>query len=485
MAKPVWKKKNIAIGILIGVLLLLCIVYFGFVIFFQDHYLFHTTVGNVKCGGKTSEYVVTRNQDQALDYLLTIYDRNHEKYHLSGMDFSYEYVNIGEEERILKKQNAFLWPASLFQSYTYPLAASVTFDKEALAAQTDALSLFSEDAITPPENAYINILENSYEIVPEVLGTQPIRDAILEEITSAVTLEETELTLSDRCYTAPDILSTDPVITDAAAQLDHYMNAQIHYEINNAEENLTSGQILSMLEIGENGEVTVNTDKINKFVQKLASTYNTYGDVREFTTSKGDTISIGGGDYGWVINKTKEAEQILADLKGGQPVSREPVYEQRALLSGLDDIGNTYVEIDYTNQHLWFYKEGTLVVETDIVSGNINRSNGSPDGIYKIVYKQRNATLIGEDYASAVSYFMPFAYNVGIHDADWRSQFGGEIYKSSGSHGCINVPPEIAKTIYENIETGTPVIAYYREPVTLTAENARISNAFSYVKTEN
>ena len=165
----------------------------------------------------------------------------------------------------------------------------------------------------------------------------------------------------------------------------------------------------------------------------------------------------------------------------GGEITREPVYSQEALYRGTDDIGNTYIEIDYTNQHLYYFEDGELVLDTDIVSGNISKGNGSPDGVFKIVYKQRDATLVGEDYESAVSYFMPFAYNVGIHDASWRSKFGGEIYKKSGSHGCINVPSDMAKKIYESVATGTPVIAYYRESIELTSENAYISNAYSYV----
>ena len=143
------------------------------------------------------------------------------------------------------------------------------------------------------------------------------------------------------------------------------------------------------------------------------------------------------------------------------------------------------MEIDYTNQHLWYYEEGELIADTDIVSGNLSRNNGSPDGVFKIVYKQRNATLVGEGYSSPVDYFMPFAYNVGIHDASWRNRFGEQIYLSSGSHGCINVPRDVAETIYESIRIDTPVIAYYREKVYLTAENARISNAYSYISEDD
>ena len=235
-----------------------------------------------------------------------------------------------------------------------------------------------------------------------------------------------------------------------------------------------------MISISDDGNVTLLEDKVKDFVQQMAYKYNTYGDARNFATSSGDVISVAGGDYGWVINKKKEAEQIIADLSNGVPVEREPIYEQTAKKSGADDIGNTYIEIDYTKQHMWYYKDGQMILESDIVSGNINAANGSVDGIYKIVYKEKDAKLVGENYASDVKYFMPFAYNIGIHDASWRSSFGGEIYKSSGSHGCINAPFETAKALYEMVEVGTPVVAYYREPVVLTNNAAKQSNAFSY-----
>lgn len=56
---------------------------------------------------------------------------------------------------------------------------------------------------------------------------------------------------------------------------------------------------------------------------------------------------------------------------------------------------------------------------------------------------------------------MPFNGGIGIHDAIWRSQFGGNIYKTNGSHGCVNAPPYLAQKIFENIEPGTPIVCYY------------------------
>ena len=56
---------------------------------------------------------------------------------------------------------------------------------------------------------------------------------------------------------------------------------------------------------------------------------------------------------------------------------------------------------------------------------------------------------------------MPFNGGIGLHDANWRKTFGGTIYKTNGSHGCVNLPPAVAKTIYENISAGDPVLCYH------------------------
>lgn len=474
-------KKFIIAGAILGLLL---VIYFGFVIFFSSHYLWNTTVGSVECGGKSSDYVVEANKSLADNYNLNITDREGTVFTINGKDISYKYVPNGEEENILKSQNAFSWPISIFKSHKYELSASVDYDADIFSGIFDSMALFSSDYIEDPENAKIEINETDYKVVNEINGNKPIRDEIYNEVTEALNNQFEEITLGKKCYVEPEVKADDDIIKNATTAIDNYTSANIHYLIDGVDENLSSEKILQMLTISDDFTVSINEEKVAEYVQYLATTYNTYGDTRAFHTSSGDVVNIGGGDYGWVISKSKEKAQILTDLQNGSPVEREPVYEQTARKSGTDDIGNTYIEIDYGRQHLWFYKEGSLVVESDIVSGNISQQNGSVDGIFKIVYKEKDATLVGENYASNVKYFMPFAYNIGIHDASWRDKFGGDIYKTSGSHGCINVPESVAVTIFENVEVGTPVVAYYREPVTLTNNAAAQSNAYSYVKPE-
>ena len=474
------RMRSIALATLTGTAIALVGVYVGFGVYYNKHFFPKTTIGELACGNKTADYVESKHIDGASTYLLTVLDRKGNKFHIAGPDFDYRYDATGEEQALLQKQNGFTWPVDIFKLHNYDMNRSFTYNEAALEGLIDGLQIFDEDYITQPEDARIDLSEEDAKVVDEVEGNAPIRDEIQKEITQAIDDQETKLTLSDACYEEPAVHASDSIISDTMANITKYTASTIHYLIDDVDENLDSKTILHMLNISDDGTVTLNEDKVAQFVQHLASTYNTYGDVRKFKTSSGDTVKIGGGDYGWVISKAKEAEQIKTDLSGGKPVEREPVYEQTAKQSGLDDIGDTYVEIDYTKQHLWYYKEGKLVTETDIVSGNIARNNGSPDGVFKIAYKQKDATLVGENYASDVKYFMPFAYNVGIHDASWRSTFGGDIYKTSGSHGCINAPAKIAKKLYETLEVGTPVIAFYRDPVTLTTENCKISNAYSY-----
>ena len=90
-----------------------------------------------------------------------------------------------------------------------------------------------------------------------------------------------------------------------------------------------------------------------------------------------------------------------------------------------------------------------------------------PDGIYSLTYKEKDRILRGKkldngkyEYETPVSYWMPFNGGIGFHDANWRSKFGGAIYQTSGSHGCVNLPPAKAAALYDLVYTGIPVICY-------------------------
>lgn len=482
------KKKNRifarAIGWSLGIIgFIILTVYGGMVYYFQSHFFFRTQLADIDVSGMTAAEAAEEIGEEVADYLFTIYDRNGEKYQIRGVDIAYSYQPTGEELKLIDEQNAYLWPFKIMRDTFLEMEKSITYDEALLKAQIDGLAFFDEAHMIMPTNAHIEMQKDGYALVEETNGSYLLADKVHTLIKANIDIGETELVLPDDVYKKPEVTSEDEVLVRCMEEVNSYFGAEITYEIGFEKEKVDRSVISSWITIDEDYNVFFDESAVSRFVQGLASKYNTYGDVRKFKTSKGDTISIGGGDYGWVIDKEAEKAALLEEIHNGEIKTREPMYSQTAIQHGTNDIGDTYVEIDYTNQYMWYYEKGKLRLESEIVSGNIRKGNGSPDGIFKIVYKKSPAVLKGEDYESDVTYFMPFAYNVGFHDASWRNgKFGGEIYKTSGSHGCINMPIETATKLYELVHTDTPVIAYYRDKVELHAENAKISNAFSYVE---
>lgn len=487
MTSFIRKHKAMAIILCISfaVLLILGTIFLVRANHYKTHFFPETVMSGVDVSELTAEEATDKVSRFVADYLLTIYARDDQKYYIEGPSIGYAYVPNGEIGQILERQNAYDWMHQMKDAKEQEIDLSTTFDAQLLEKELAGLACMQTDQMIAPEDAKIAWVDDGYQLVPEVMGTTLDFDRVLGLVSQAVENGETSLELYDY-YEDPEIRSDDPKLNACMDTIETYYGTSISYTFGDQEPyELTNETIQSWLAVDDDYQVSVDDEKVTNFVQRMASQYNTYGDVREFKTSLGDKVKIGGGDYGWVIDKEKEKAQIYEDLEKGGHIEREPVYSQTAVAYGAYDIGNTYVEIDYTNQHMWYYKDGELVLDTDIVSGNLSRWNGSPDGIFKIVYKQRDATLVGEGYSSPVKYFMPFAYNVGIHDASWRSKFGDQLYLTAGSHGCINVPPAIAEELYGVLEIDTPVVAYYREKVYLTAENARISNAYSYISEDD
>ena len=480
------KKTGLVVMIATGVVFAGALAaYSGIAIYYNKHFFPNSTVNGEDVSGKSLEDARQVIATSDAVYKLDVVTRTGVTYSLSGDDFGYEKKTSANVDEFLDKQTGFAWPSQVKKKHDYKIEVETSYDEDALNVVVDSLACFDAEKQVAPTNATIEKSGGEIYVVEETKGDTLIKDVAVSKIIEAVSEGATSVVLTDDCYVAPKITSTSSEITEVMDKVKLYSEVEITYTIGEEEEVLTSDEITKWINVEDtNGdkvmEVTLNENGPVDFVQSLASKYNTYADKRKFKTSKGDVIEIGGGDYGWIVDKQGECKKIIEDIKAGKSVTREPVFEQRAKAFGENDIGNTYVEVDYSNQHMYYYKEGKLVFESDVVTGNINRNNGSPDGVFKIAYKKSPATLVGEGYSSDVSYFMVFAYNVGFHDATWRGSFGGQIYKSNGSHGCVNMPLSGAKELYQILETETPVVAYYREPVKLTAENAKISNAYSY-----
>ncbi|MEZ3479402.1 MAG: L,D-transpeptidase/peptidoglycan binding protein [Lachnospiraceae bacterium] len=241
------------------------------------------------------------------------------------------------------------------------------------------------------------------------------------------------------------------------------------YEFGGREEIIDEAVVADWMTLDAQGELVFDEENrpvldrtlIKEYVAYLASTYNTVGIERSFKATRGDLVKVPGGGYGNELDEAAEYEFLLNAFLNRQSGTRIPQYISEAWEKGSDDIGDTYIEVDMTDQHMYYYVDGELVIDTPVVTGNTSRNWGTPAKVCAVYFKQKNRVLRGANYATPVKYWMAVDGHIGIHDATWRKEFGGEIYQTNGSHGCINTPIEIMEELYDMVELGTPVILFY------------------------
>jgi lipoprotein-anchoring transpeptidase ErfK/SrfK len=346
----------------------------------------------------------------------------------------------------------------------------VKYSQEKLANRVDDLNCIKGTQRQPSDATWkYNKATKTFECVPEDYGTAVIRNEVCRAVEVCVQTMQKELNIANdnRYYNNPSILSDDEKLNHAIEEGNALLAGTVTYTLHDGIVQVDEDVIQKWVKINvKNGTATLKRDKVKKFVQQMAAKHDTLGTPYKFKTQRGDTVEVS-GFYGWKINKDKEVELLIKDVKKGKHVDREPEYAYRGEGGADNPFGNTYAEVDLTNQRMYLVKNGKPKMSSDIVTGNVSHGAGTPTGIYRISYKDPDAVLRGPrlsngeySYESHVSYWMPFNGGIGFHDATWRSSFGGSIYRSNGSHGCVNMPYSKAKELFDYVYAGMVVIVY-------------------------
>ena len=469
--------KKAASFVLAVVLLLGLGAYGGVSVYYRTHFFPNTSVNQVDCSNLDASQVSAILEQQLQTYVLKVTGRDYktgesgaELGTITAADVELSYVDNSQvaAEMLLQQQNPFTWPVRVLKKVSQgnTMVEGVTFNQEKLAELVSSWQACQKGNMQEPEDAYISEYMSSkkaYEIIPETEGTFLNIDQLQEQIAAAIEKHEEHIDAEEcGCYKAAKVISTDENLVKTVEKANKMLGTKITYDWNGTEVILDGDQIKNWVEISGN-TVTLDEEAVAEFVKAQAKEYDTYGKNRKFTTTLGVELTLPSGHYGWQTDKNAETEELIQLISKGSVENREPIYSSTARKKGMSDIGSSYVEADLTNQHLYLYKDGKIVLETDFVSGNMSSTPDcvTPQGVFGLSYKTTNAVLRGATYQTPVNYWMPFYGNYGMHDATWRSTFGGEIYIMSGSHGCINLPLDAAASIYEYVSTGFPVICYY------------------------
>ena len=449
--------------------------YAGMAYYYSDRFFEGTWINGIDCSGKTAYEVETALADKVQDYSIQVSSRNQEPQMITGEQINYQYLSTGETLQLLKNQKPYEWIKGFYEQKSYTVAENVAYDKTLLQQQVTALNCAKTENQTAPENAYVAFKDNQFQIVPETEGTQlNVKQAyrILDQAV-ADTQASIDFGTAPDAYVSAEVTQNDPELQSALEACNNYTKASITYTFGDQTATLDGNTIKDWLQFDEKGQLLMDDNTFHQhiadYVAQLAATYNTVGTEREFHTTSGRTVYVYSSVYGWAIDQAAEAAQLAQEIQSGTQTTREPIYEQTANSHGLNDLGNTYIEVDLSNQHMYYYQSGSLIFDSEFVSGNMSYSDRQTHaGIFTLYSKTSPSVLRGDkkpdgtyEYEEPVDYWMPFDGGIGFHDAPWRDAFGGDIYLTNGSHGCINLPPENAAVLYSIIDYNVPIVCFY------------------------
>ncbi len=461
-------KKIIAItsGSILGVLVL---VYAGFAIYFNSHFLFFTQINGTDFSFKDVDQVEAYMKKHVSDYTLTLEESGGGKETINGSDISIEYVPGKHLENIMEEQDNILWIKSLWEHPEIETEIGVKYNEEAMASTLANLKCMNPENQTASVDARPEFQEGQFVVTPEVVGTQIDAETFSGKVAEAISSFQPTLDIAEAgCYIPPRFVSDSPEVVAAKDAMNSYLGANITYDFNPYTEVVDASVISQWISVDAEMNVAFNEDAVRGYVQALADKYNTKGRTRTFTTATGNAVTIEGGSYGWLIDQEAEYNALIGNIQNAETVTREPNYASRAASHEGNDVGGTYAEVDLSTQHMYFIQNGQVVLDTAIVTGNPNKGNATPQGVYSLAYKALDQTLRGTkkpdgtyEYETPVKFWMPFNGGIGFHDATWQSSFGGNRYLTKGSHGCVNMPYSAAEQLYSLISAGTPVVCHF------------------------
>ena len=473
--KKKYKIKKIAVMVVAMILVMSCCIYAGVSYYYSYHFFFGTTINGIDSSNKTAYEVEKEIAGKKDNYAIQVRSRMQDPQIITGKDIDYQYVSSGAVLKLLKAQKPYKWIKSFFEKSNYMLQEDAVFSREKLQEQVRSLNCAQKENQIAPENAYVSFNNSEFTIVPETEGNELNTKEAYQMISGAIDNEATEVDLESdpKVYKEADVTRDSAELQDIVNAYNNLAKANIRYTFGDETVTLDGNTIKDWLQFDEKGQLLQNDEAFRQhvvdYVTQLAADHDTVGTERQFQTTSGRTVYVYGSAYGWKIDQDKEVAQLMQEIQSGTQTTREPVYSMRANAHGINDLGDTYIEVDLTEQYMWYYQNGNIIFQSEIVSGlPSDPDRKTPPGIFTLNSKSSPSVLRGEmtangtySYEQPVTYWMPFNGGIGFHDADWQPYFGGDRYLTGGSHGCINLPPENAGQLYSLIQYDVPIICFY------------------------
>lgn len=451
-----------ALGLLVGI-------YFGMAKKYETCFVPGTVVNGTDCTGKTVADVEAMLQKQVEEYTLVITGANEYREEILATEIDIVYNGEGLLDKEFKKQNEYMWPKGLFEKHEITADAKFQYDSAKLNERIANLNCLKPENQVAAVAATVVYQEGQFVIQDETYGTQVDATKLTEIITASVAGFQATVDLTESgCYIQPRFTKDSAEVIAARDEMNKYLTANITYSLDNIIVNVDKNQIYQWVSVDENMTPVISKDGVRAFAKTLNAKYDTPNRGGQITTPRGKVVNMPLAGYGRTVGTDSETNQLINDIKAGKTVTRQPVFSRNATPEGQTIWGNTYMEVDITEQYIWFIVNGQVALETEVITGTKGKHD-TPTGVFSILEKVYKKTLRGRpgpdgkpSYLQPVDYWMRVTWSgIGFHDAGYRATFLSHEYLTNGSHGCINMPPAKAAELYAALPIGTPVVIHY------------------------
>lgn len=448
-----------------AILALVVAAYAAAAVFFSSHFTPGTTVDGIDAGLMTTSELAHAIRTRAASYLLHVTNEDGFDMSIGSTDISLSCDGKRVAQEALDRTSPILWLGYVLSPQHMLIDADINADEEAFAKIVESsVATYNEQAV-PPTNATGTYDEESGSFVPtkESVGTALDASVVLKQCTIAVNGLQQDLVLDKRALAQPTITESDETLLAS---------------IEEANTILEAGPI----------DVTCDDQVVATIDQKTMASWMNFTDeaklkidgVYNWIKANDAIMDVGNAtddEHVWEIQLQETCDDIHRvmeqDLGDQAHIMRTAIETKPAATPGAKEQGR-HIDINLSSQYVRFYDaDGKVIWESYCVTGGwdpeFQAMHSTPTGTYYIQAKMTNQTLIGADtdhdgepdYESFVNYWMPFLnYDYGLHDATWRSSFGGDIYTYWGSHGCVNLPYDKAEELFNIVNIGDKVVIH-------------------------
>jgi len=427
----------------------------------------HITINGTKVGGLTADQAIKKLGSSVLKN--EVYVGKEKIYDGTDTKMGFTSKDLPGVQKILSKQRTF-FPSSKAHNYSLMPSKENQYRTKTLKEQVKNKIIDLNKGLKAPQDAKVKLEQGQIVVAKSVSGKQ----YDVEKILAQYKTQEYKSSI----YLKPEYLqplkADNPIIKKEKKTLKEVVGRTVKYTVQNKTYSLKGSDLIKNASISKNGKITIDSEKIENELDKINDSQSTLHKNFLFKTHSGSVISVKGQSYGWAINVEKEAARIKEAFEKGQDsLQAEKVYGEGWSTYGIGydnttnhGIGDTYAEVSIQEQRIWLYRNGKLVLTTHVVTGRHDTNEDTNKGVWYVEYKETPSILRGSEtgnpnYSVKVQYWAPFTLGgQGFHDAPWRSDWSSTAYLHHGSGGCVNTPPSIMKTVYDNLSKNEPVIVY-------------------------